>query len=226
MDGDFNFWLDRSSKLQRILWLRGKPGSGKSTLFSSCVERLETLATDKPNSTSFAYFYCSATDELSQLPEYVLGSFAAQLCSSQPHHWENFEHYHQTVLRESGSQLKKADLPNLETKLADVCRAIPDVLLLIDGPNESRHCANIMRSLFTLLESSENVRLLVTSTEEADIVRNSVCRVHYISMNMDLVEEDIRQYVEARLAQDTFSHIPVPLKDDVSRELVAKSDGS
>lgn len=191
------------------------------------MEKLETLRRSNNEFANFAYFYCSATEAPSQLPEYVLGSLITQLCNLQPSHWPKLERYHERMLEQSGNQLKKPEVNTLVEMLADICSDLPNVLLLVDAPNESTSSSKIMKSLSKVIENHDTVRLLITSTEDADILRVSLHSVHAIGMNMAYVQHDISSYVESCIAdKEVFSRLSQALKKDIIDSLLLRSDGS
>ena len=53
----FKEWA--KSNASSILWLHGIPGSGKTMLSCSLIERLSSIFNDATQRPSFAYFYCS-----------------------------------------------------------------------------------------------------------------------------------------------------------------------
>ena len=65
------------------LWLRGKPGCGKTVLCSSVVEDVKTYC-EARTSIGHAIFYFSFSDDMKQSYEYFLRSLVAQLGWAEP----------------------------------------------------------------------------------------------------------------------------------------------
>ena len=207
--------------------MRGKPGSGKTTLFASCVDRLRKLKEQQSGAFDFAFFFCTATETPSQQIENILGSLATQFCDLEPSAWPIFEQYRESRMKQSGNQLKKAEQNALEDMLIQICDRFSNVLLLLDAANESVAPDWTLQSLYRVLERSKNARLLLTSTEDTDILKSPFCPLRIISMNRDSVQGDIQSFVEARIGDsETLRRLSDGLKQEVIDSLVLRADGS
>ncbi|KXJ90423.1 vegetative incompatibility protein HET-E-1 [Microdochium bolleyi] len=56
---DFVRWRD--DDIQKLLWVKGDPGKGKTMLLCGIIDQMQTRQT--PSDPSLAYFFCQATDE-------------------------------------------------------------------------------------------------------------------------------------------------------------------
>ena len=177
--------------------------------------------------SDYAFFYCSANEAGSQLPINVLGSFVAQLCKRQPQFWPALEDYYKKTLENSGNQLKTAELPALQKMLADICHHLPRVLLFLDALNESPHALTILQALFRILEATDNVRVLVTSTEDTKIPQSQLCPVRAIDMDAKSIAADIEVYIDSSVdSVGNLQRLSRDLREEAKASLLAKSDGS
>ncbi|KAI0269940.1 hypothetical protein BC834DRAFT_578380 [Gloeopeniophorella convolvens] len=75
--GAFTGWKSEGS----LLWIHGKPGSGKTILCSAIIEDLLHLRAMEEPTFMVAYFYCSFQDSAKQTLRGLLSSTLIQLCS-------------------------------------------------------------------------------------------------------------------------------------------------
>ncbi|KAG4444050.1 hypothetical protein IFR05_000510 [Cadophora sp. M221] len=80
----FQQWHD--GKHNKLLWIRGDPGKGKTMLLCGIIDRLKETADDAPASSSYAmsYFFCQATDLRINNATAVLRGLIFLLAEQQP----------------------------------------------------------------------------------------------------------------------------------------------
>ncbi|KAF2189398.1 hypothetical protein K469DRAFT_702043 [Zopfia rhizophila CBS 207.26] len=74
----YNDWVNNDSS--GILWIYGIPGSGKSVLASSIVDRLSSKSSFVP----LLYFFCSSRNKNRRVSVHILRSLVFQLESQRP----------------------------------------------------------------------------------------------------------------------------------------------
>lgn len=60
-NADFIDW--RNNDLTKLLWIKGGPGKGKTSLMIGLIDELSKQMESKPESEISAYFFCQGTDE-------------------------------------------------------------------------------------------------------------------------------------------------------------------
>ncbi|KAJ4147548.1 hypothetical protein LMH87_002060 [Akanthomyces muscarius] len=200
LDETFQDW---ASSTEPFLWLKGKPGSGKTCLMSACADRL--LQAD----CVVSYFYCSYNESSSQEPRNILGSFIAQLCRQR----STVRHtvlaaYQESKTRNSSHEL--VQVPMMVSMIKKVTPAIlKDVFLLVDAVNECGE--NLVAALEAVCQvvmgGGGRVRLVLSSTENvAQTVQDTISLYSLPSkeVNLDLsrVSSDINSYITARFSRE------------------------
>ncbi len=226
IDGPLRNWLSDHSS-EQVLLLRGKSGTGKTTLISASYDKTNTLDSDSDHRAT-AYFFCSFTDLSSQEPVNLFGSLLVQLCSFEPNLWAAVDHHFPGKQRQSSSTPIQLNLVEIQALFEQTCKALPNVLIFIDAVNESKQPALILSTLWKLIQSLPHLRVVLSSTEElfASPLDSPMPSHRTIRMTPNMVDEDIRDYVESWLAHhDRLRSLPPRLKHDIRSKLVSESNG-
>ncbi|KAH9980857.1 ankyrin repeat-containing domain protein [Lactifluus volemus] len=197
-NSSFNEWKSCGS----LLWIHGKPGSGKSILCSSIIENIKETCNDGLG--SICYFYFDYKDTSKRDIRGLLSSLLVQLCDQSHHFWNVLSRLYNTHNdgreRPTEEKLIKClkDMLNLDERLP--------VYIIIDALDE---CPNTpptsspRRKLLNLLEDLveshlSRVHILVTSRDEHDIrpVLESLTPVHIPLHDQSGQKDDIINYVK------------------------------
>ncbi|KAF3797085.1 hypothetical protein GCG54_00009054 [Colletotrichum gloeosporioides] len=225
---DFKTWMESPKSL---LWLSGKPGSGKSILSSSVIKHLQDNCRSDPG-TALAYFYFSFGSLEQQSVAIMLSSLVKQLCASRPDTPQainNFENY-----KIKG---ERPDTKTLEEALIAATRTFSDVFIVIDALDEcpilNRERKKLLASLTRIAAAMpDNLHLFCTSRAEPDIsttfnkLLSSPCGTE-INLTEDTtgVHNDMSTYISSVLESDDYRSWPGELKADAKRLLIEKADG-
>ncbi|KAI0264040.1 hypothetical protein BGY98DRAFT_1086079 [Russula aff. rugulosa BPL654] len=158
-----------------LLWLHGKPGSGKSVLCSTIIQDVISLRADRL--VSMAYFYFDFRDIDKQNRRDLLPSLLTQLSDQSHRHCDVLN----GLYLKHGSGAQKPSEDELIQCLKDML-TLPDqqpVYLIIDAldecpdtsglPSPREQVLDLVKELVEL--STPNLRLCVTSRPEIDIRR-------------------------------------------------------
>ncbi|KAH1500083.1 hypothetical protein KXW25_006999 [Aspergillus fumigatus] len=124
---------------------------GNSTAIEAVKDAIATRT-----SSQVIYYYCSFHLTTSQELVYLLGALLVQLSESYPE-----------ILDELQESFKRRALPQpdeLVSLLLKFTKPLSELFIVVDAINESRESAQILDALLTLLESSHNIQIMVTST--------------------------------------------------------------
>ncbi|KAH7411657.1 hypothetical protein DE146DRAFT_732098 [Phaeosphaeria sp. MPI-PUGE-AT-0046c] len=212
---------------QSFLWLHGIPGAGKTILSSTIIA---DLLQHSYGNTQIAvvYFYLDFNDPQKQAVDAMLRSLIAQLSQySQRISSELIDLFAQCMQRKGQ--------PSIETLLKLSQQLISEfsrVYLVLDALDECSQRAELMQVLTTMsLWRPQNTHMLVTSRLERDIevsiMKFSEGNTRVI-LDSAVVDEDIRQYVRQRLADDQALkkwHGDPDLRQEIENTLIQGSQG-
>lgn len=221
LEGQFQTWVNGRPT---VLSLTGPSGSGKSVMVSAAVERLKELLT-KDSNIGLAYFYCAFNDAASQKLIIVLGSLLASLSAQRPDLLLNFEEEYQQS--KQGGGLERSKLRMTEEKLKECCRSFPRVYILVDALNETDETAEIVNSLATLFQSTNNVSILLTNINDTKTEPlKQPLEVVRVYMDKYCITRDVTTFVETTLSNtSTFLCLDDSLKAEIRKVLISQSQG-
>lgn len=148
--------------LEKILWLNGPPGIGKTILAAAVVEHL-MMKRVETQGTAVAFFMCRFNEDRPEKSLTVLSSFAAQLASQGERAQKRLtEFYHDQDMNTAASLTMTAhDLQDLVLSLSYDFKT---VYLIIDGLDEWWHELNgETKLLLDLSQHCRRIRILFTS---------------------------------------------------------------
>lgn len=189
---EFIKWFDPASNQVPLLWMNGKPCTGKSILASMVVqEAMDTLA----DQAKVLYFYCKADDKERSNFLAISRSFLSQLLSHDPqtldHLWPIYQQSTETVLR------TRHIIENALKKALNTC---PRTYIVIDGLNECSKddrsdIVSWFRHLVEILppEDSAQHRVLFVSQDDADAQRD-FSGMHSLYIQTSDNSSDIAQF--------------------------------
>ncbi|KAI5456910.1 hypothetical protein BGZ63DRAFT_434144 [Mariannaea sp. PMI_226] len=154
-DQSFKDWVDQSNTSERLLWLKGIPGAGKTLLASSIIRHTQSI-----NRTLFAFltYKDSSTSALS-----IFHSLIFQLASDSI--------TLQTALSQSSRQNLRSSLETATELLQMLLKCAGVVYVIIDGIDEIKQTerSRLLRKIIGLSEACEDCRIILSSRSEADI---------------------------------------------------------
>ncbi|KAF2181157.1 hypothetical protein K469DRAFT_638799 [Zopfia rhizophila CBS 207.26] len=224
VQGPLKDLINYASLDNMVLWLNGRSGMGKSTLFSLAVEcTCSSPGIDKE--FGFAYFYCSFDDASTQKPRNLLGSIAAQLAQIHPEILDELEF--DLKRRRPNLYNTEPTIQELEAVIVRASSYFQRIFLFIDAVNESQYSDDILLSICTLLNSSTNLRFLLTSVSDvSDLIQSSGVHTMEVYMDSRIVGQDIEMVIDARLAGDrNLRGLRPQLKKEIREVVKSRADG-
>ncbi|OAL54609.1 hypothetical protein IQ07DRAFT_501239 [Pyrenochaeta sp. DS3sAY3a] len=199
-------WILESDKYARwktrpasILWLHGIPGSGKTVISTAILQDLLESCNSRSNGVS-AHFYFSINSVHMQCPETLLRSLVCQLsqnCVQMPASLDTL-----FALRDNNQEL-----PSLQALLGVLRQMImefPQVFILVEALDECKELPKLVDVLATVAEwQLQNLHILMISRKEREIassLENYAGEKDTITLQGDLVDEDIQLYIQQRLS--------------------------
>ncbi|KAN0128641.1 hypothetical protein V8E53_013560 [Lactarius tabidus] len=192
-----------------LIWIYGKPGSGKSILCSAIIQDIETLC--KEGLGSIAYFYFDFRDLDKQNRRNLLPSLLVQLSTQSHSHCDTL---HRLYL-EHGKGTKKPTEAALTQCLKDML-TIPDqppIYIILDALDECPNSYGLpspRSQVLTLVKQLMDLQLphlhiCATSRPEFDIRATLGClALHSVSLHDESGQkEDIVEYVKSVVYSDS-----------------------
>lgn len=231
----FRNWARSSAS--SILWLHGIPGSGKSMLTCSFIEKIKAEYLQKKSGPLIAYFYCSRdTAELERSdPDEILRSVLEQLSSSHvdaPIREQTLLAYRKKKQDARGHKLQKLVLEESTEIILQILEENPAIIVIdaLDECDPIRRLDLISALRRIIQDSASVVKVFLSSRDDRDIVvRMDMSSEVYIkaednskdieSYTMIQVERAIR---EGRILNGEVSET---LKMDIIGTLISKANG-
>ena len=223
----YQLWADGKDleKTHGLLWIKGKPGSGKSTLMKHAVKRKSPRSKGGSKAIRLTFFFNARGAEIERSPLGLYRTLLFQLCSHDRRSRRSLLKSYKQRLLLNEYKIYPWTLPELRELFHEVVvrrRTFP-IEIFIDALDEC---------------NDEEVRVIVRSLEESSIecidndVRLSICMAsrHYPHISVknsaelfmeSMNEPDIVRYVE----QQVENSLVLSSDPYFKKELAAKSRG-
>ncbi|KAF7520534.1 hypothetical protein G7054_g12729 [Neopestalotiopsis clavispora] len=183
-----------------FLWLHGIPGCGKTILTSTVIEDLQK---SQSHAQTLLYFYFDFTDSRKQSFENTLRSLIGQIY----HQNENTPKYLKSLYSLCRNGKVQPSFESLQRAFMKTIGGVEEVRIVLDALDECTPRGELLawlRSINQDLSQHVNMYVLVTSRPEQDIesaIKRYANNEQIIAIRDDLLEADIRNYVQARVRE-------------------------
>ncbi|KAI9716302.1 MAG: hypothetical protein M1828_000398 [Chrysothrix sp. TS-e1954] len=223
LEGIFQDFLEH--KTAPALWLRAKPGTGKTVLLSAAIDRFQRGALAASREQYLAFFFCSFSDQATQDLRNLLGSLLVQLCEAEPALWRPVEDFFAKNKGSLAQSAKRLDVPELENLLIESFETLPHTLIVLDALNESKRSLKILESLTRLLQRSSSLQIIISSTEDLTNVSPAL-QATTVTLEQAKTAADITKYIEATIEDnENLCLLPDSLKGEIKLALQQKTEG-
>jgi len=189
----FNRWKSGS---RRHLWLHGLAGCGKTVLTSAILDHLHGTQTDFCVCLDFFFDF---RDKDKQHLDNLLRSLAFQLYSRCPDSQKELDGL--LTLHKDGR--KQPTTESLSKIVHLIMQRPPRLQIILDALDECTTGRELLKWMETLSGSEfANVHLIATSRREDELesgLSEWIERENMMPIDRDLVNDDIRSYIRARL---------------------------
>ncbi|KAK1484671.1 hypothetical protein CTAM01_12915 [Colletotrichum tamarilloi] len=201
---------------ERLLWVNGPAGFGKTVLCARIIEHLRSIS-----QTPVVYFFLSSEFESRDNPYAAIRAWVHQMASSDQITYQ--------LVREKW--LAQNEQFATETEIVSIFREIlqvvPGAILVLDGldectwlgkaPHDGKSLGRFLNTVIGAITNTAS-RLLVVSRDEPEIRSAMMCSKNCEELKID--SEDVKSDV-ARYARSIVDK-KLPRKDEATREGVSK----
>ena len=208
----------KASSESTVLWVKGKPGCGKSVLAALTLNELKVLQTDN---TAVAHFYCdSSNPERSGYP-YLLTTLLKQISVQSPRLDHNLERMYNM---ESLVQDRGPGANEVEKILPAVFSGFKRAFMVIDGLDELSEPERFLRFLPLLLRETTSTLTVIVFSRDVSPMQNAFKDYPQLRVNGVNNAEDIKMFISSKLSADDPDWDP-DLLDVVKAVLLDKAEG-
>ncbi|OAP62379.1 hypothetical protein AYL99_04582 [Fonsecaea erecta] len=205
----------------RILWIVGPPGSGKTVLSTSIIEHIENEQ-HADGSKPVAFFYCSQNSQQNRTTISILATLIAQIIAQ-------FEDLPEVVLEAYNKstkcarpRLSMADQPLLLIK--SLCDLLGELYVLIDGLDEAESPEDVLQNILAITGSSAKIRILILSRDLPRLTKQLESYPHSIlRIKSRDTRADIDLFVTGQLSKLDF--VDTELHEKMFAKLSQGADG-
>ena len=146
---------------------------------------------------AIAYFFCSFTDQRSQEPQNIFGSFLVQLCEAHPKLWASVDERYRKKQAQSNQVPERLGIFELEDLITELSNELLTLTFFhLDAPNESKFSLRILQSLLKITERGSFLRIMISSTEDLGADLRSPL-ITFVVSDRSYITGDIEHYIEA-----------------------------
>lgn len=216
-------WAAKSGSQERVFWLHGKAGSGKTTVANTFARSIEE------RSLNLSCFFCKRDDRNLSNPLNVLPTLAYLFA-------EQHDSYRTAIIdflhiNPRGPSIANTDDIDTQferffnTPLAKTADPFRPHIIIIDALDEcgtSKDQVNLVNSILSMSHATPWIKVFVTSRDEPDI-REAFTHSDCFSSNINdekYVDRDIELYIQSKVKE-----LKLKLAEDDVRKLVDQADG-
>jgi hypothetical protein len=203
------------------LWLYGMPGCGKTVLSSTISDHLA----QKEGCVMLQFFF-DFTNSQKQKVDGMLRSMVFQLYNSS----SVSQKYLNNLFESCGDGANQSDTEQLSRVLKDMLGACKNSFILLDALDECSDRSQLLKWLEAFIPGISQAQVILTGRPEDGFKRSlhsCVGEANCVSLNEEVVNDDIRSYVKCRLDGPDFERwatLPDVLKE-VSEAVISKANG-
>jgi hypothetical protein len=224
-NADFKKWHYYQSN--RLLWIKGDPGKGKTMLFCGIINELQ-----KSDKYTLAYFFCQAADNRINNSIAVLRGLIYMLLDQQPALLPHLQKRYQ----KAGEQLFK-DV-NTWTALSAILRDLLNdenlepTIMIVDALDECQEgLLQLLRLIVLVLPISPRVKWLVSSRNwleiEEQLQQAEQGMPLSLELNAESVSAAVEWYVEEKVGYLTRTKRYSPkIRDTIKLHLLQNANGT
>ncbi|KAH8810832.1 hypothetical protein F5884DRAFT_875740 [Xylogone sp. PMI_703] len=190
----FTAWskLDEISE-SRILWIHGRPGSGKTILSATAIQHLEEYSRDISSGLiPVTYFYCNSIYDQNDTVSLMCGSILSQIAATASEIPMALETAYKRAQIYGRRRTSSAD--ELSSVLGSVASSLPALYIVLDGVDECDEPGKIVNTFTNIARQFHSIHLCLFS-RNIPAVKNELTDAVVIPLERDIVRPDIDRYL-------------------------------
>jgi hypothetical protein len=194
---DFQQWRDNEQN--RLLWIKGDPGKGKTMLLCGIINELQKL---RAKTGLVSYFFCQATDSRINSATAVLRGLLYLVVSQQPslvsHIRKKYDHAGKIMFEDANAWVALTEI------FTDVLRdpSLNTTYLIIDALDECvTDLPNLLNFVAKQSSVSSRVKWIVSSRNWPDIKERLEQAGHKVTLSLELNAESVSTAVSIFIKQ-------------------------
>jgi hypothetical protein len=225
----FIYWLaSKHSGVSSSIWITGLPGSGKTLLCASAIQKMLTIKTTGTEDMAVLYFFCDHRDPAKVTYDSFLMTLARQMLSHSPEFMDQAKKIYNEKAYNGERTFNRADYIPLIQSFMNLCK---HVFILCDALDESSEGDEIAGSLEKLLSYGRQygipTRVLVTSRFDVQLERRHATLTADRVALAENMKPDIEQYVasevNSRVLQGTLKMRDKKLQSLIQQQVASRA---
>ncbi|KAL2809119.1 ankyrin repeat-containing domain protein [Aspergillus granulosus] len=216
-------WEKKNSSL--LFWLQGSPGTGKTYLTSSVIDRIKGQIATK--NEGFAFFYCRKGDESRSQPQSILQSFVRQL-STNAMNPESVQSRLRDAVKEARENGTDFRLQQCKNHILSSLNIYAKSTLVIDALDECdpENRDALIEALNSFIRDSEKpVKIFISSRPDPSIA-TELERSPNVGIQASDNQDDIRKYLDIELDKQAKKvAILKRMKGEIMSKLLERAQG-
>ncbi|KAF4462687.1 NACHT domain-containing [Fusarium albosuccineum] len=199
------FWYDLTTELERnVLFIRGKPGYGKTTLATLVIDHLKTLSTSSLGSgvNHVAYYFFDRRNQMAQSNNVsdAIRALASQVI---------FFHRHDPTILEiatlvrpwhdTGHQFASDD--EVLTILQLILLQAPNCVMVCDGIDECADPESLLRKFDSFAAENKQSRFILLGRPVLNFHRSLDQQCQYLNLEPTQNLDDLKQFIEPKIEE-------------------------
>lgn len=192
----FNTWLDSSDRTNRVLWLTGLPGTGKSTLAAKAADHIQ-------RSLECQFHFLLESHPIKRSAAYCMRVIAYQMASEHPDFAERLLRLHQDTQFTAVSQSFQVIWETIFENIVFQMDFGSTLYWVIDGLDEADTPVLLVRHLIQI-QSRNPIKVLLLSRPKRELTSLVGSRVNSVSIEPILIEHtmaDIQSFVSSATSE-------------------------
>ncbi|KAH8656495.1 hypothetical protein BGZ60DRAFT_507817 [Tricladium varicosporioides] len=218
---DFNKW--RNSEQDRVLWIKGDPGKGKTMLVCGIIDEISVLTRlrDKSATRLLSFFFCQATDSRINNATAVLRGLIYLLIDQQPsllsYVRKRYDHAGKALFEDANAWVALSEI--FTSILQDP--GLNSAYLIIDALDECIvGLPKVLNFIVQKSSTSPRIKWIISSRNWPDIEEQLEIGGHKVRLCLELNPKSISAAVSTYIKHKTHQLADQKNYDDRTREAV------